>query len=101
MTRKSTAVPVKTMMTCNKSGWVGWGERRLERIEPKRLPHSRELESGSRPFWKAARRGVRAAEEDITPRRDGWELQYLDSGFQYHHVQNVYGSEREDLTDPS
>lgn len=35
LTRKSTVFSVKMMMSCNKSGWVGWGKRRLERIEPK------------------------------------------------------------------
>lgn len=42
-----------------------------------------------------------ASSEDITPSRDGRELQYLDSSFQRHQVQNMYGSERVDLTDPS
>lgn len=101
LTRKSAAFPVETTMSCNKSGWVGWGERRLERIEPKWLPHSRELETGSRSCWKVVCWGVWVAEKDITPHRVGRELHYLDSSFQYHQVQNVYGSEHVDLTGPS
>lgn len=35
MTRRRAGFALKMMMNCNTSGWVGWGERRLERIEPK------------------------------------------------------------------